>query len=538
LPTAPVIASHAEPPSADDALRRELYFFSLYRVLESALLALMLFSPVGVLVGLPKDAPLAEGITVLYLIAGVLLLLWAQRRRALRAQVMLGTAIDIVAATLAMHALPLASTGIALMLVFNIGAAALLLPLRYGLGGAIFAAGSLIGELVWTTVIDGGAGRPLAERLMFAVTFLSIAMFTYLLGRQMRTSQALADRRGAEVNDLAEINELIIRRMRTGVVVVDGEGHLRLANEAALLLLGESGEGERNLLLAAPDLARRLRKWQQDAVHDDVPLRLGPDQLEVLPRFARLLANSDATLVFLDDTSLVSRRAESMTLATLGRFSASLAHEIRNPLAAISYATQLLEESTDLSESDRRMLEIIHQQCLRTNGIVESVLGIARRERANAEHVELVEWVQRIAGDFRQMLAAESGSVRVTHAAPSIPALADPRHLQQVLTVLLQNALNYGRMPGEPARVTINVHAIEGRPTVDVVDRGPGIPEGTLARLFRPFFTTSEHGTGLGLYIARELCIANEATLEYVPVPAGGSCFRVVLPAPHALLRP
>jgi two-component system sensor histidine kinase PilS (NtrC family) len=227
-----------------------------------------------------------------------------------------------------------------------------------------------------------------------------------------------------------------------------------------------------------------------------------------------------------------------MTLATLGRFSGSLAHEISNPLAAISYATQLLEESTDLSESDRRMLEIIHQQCQRTNGIVESVLGIARRERANAEHVELVEWVQRIAGDFRQMLATESGSVRVTHAAPSIPALADPRHLQQVLTVLLQNALNYGRMPGEPARVTINVHAIEGRPTVDVVDRGPGIPDGTLPRLFRPFFTTSEHGTGLGLYLARELCIANEATLEYVPVPAGGSCFRVVLPAPHALLRP
>jgi two-component system sensor histidine kinase PilS (NtrC family) len=537
LPEAPVIANPVEPPSADDALRRELYFFSLYRVLESALLALMLFSPVGVLVGLPKSAPLAAGTTVVYLVAGVVLLLWAQRRRALRAQVMIGTAIDIAAATLAMHALPMASTGIALMLVFNIGAASLLLPLRYGLGGAILAAASVIGEMVWTTVVDGDASRPLAERLMFAVTFLSIAMLTYLLGKQMRTSQALADRRGAELHDLAEINELIIRRMRTGVIVVDGDGGLRLANEAALLLLGEAGEGERNLGLAAPELARRLQKWHQDGLHDDTPLRLGPDQADVLPRFARLLANSDATLVFLDDTSLVSRRAESMTLATLGRFSASLAHEIRNPLAAITYATQLLEESKDLSDGDRRMLQIIHQQSQRTNGIVESVLGIARRERANAEHVELVNWVRRFADDYKQMLPPESGTVKIAHAAPSLAALVDPRHLQQVLTVLLQNALNYGRLPGQAARITLNVHPIDGKPAIDVIDRGPGIPEGTLARLFRPFFTTSEHGTGLGLYIARELCVANEATLDYVAVPGGGSCFRIVLPGPHALLR-
>jgi two-component system sensor histidine kinase PilS (NtrC family) len=541
LPTAPVSASNrrrnADAAAADDALRRELYFFSLYRVLESALLALMLFTPVGVLVGLPASAPLASATTSVYLVAGIVLMLWAQRRRALTAQVLVGTAIDIVAATLAMHALPMASTGIALMLVFNIGAASLLLPLRYGLGGAILSGAAVIGELVWTALVNGDTPRPLAERLMFATTFMAVAMLTYLLGRQMRASQALADRRGAEVNDLAEINELIIRRMRTGVIVVEGDGSLGLANEAALLLLGESGERERNLLIAAPELGRRLRKWQQDGENEDTPLRLGPDQTEVLPRFARLLANSDAALVFLDDTSLVSRRAESMTLATLGRFSASLAHEIRNPLAAISYATQLLEESSDISPGDRRMLEIIHQQCQRTNGIVESVLGIARRERANGEHVELVGWVRRFVDDYRQMLPAETDTVQVAHTAASVAALVDPRHLQQVLTVLVQNALHYGRLPGQPAKITISVHVLDGKPAIDVVDRGPGIAEGALPRLFRPFFTTSEHGTGLGLYIARELALANQATLDYVSLPAGGSCFRVLLPAPHALLR-
>jgi two-component system sensor histidine kinase PilS (NtrC family) len=119
---------------------------------------------------------------------------------------------------------------------------------------------------------------------------------------------------------------------------------------------------------------------------------------------------------------------------------------------------------------------------------------------------------------------------------PALPALVDPRHLQQILTVLVQNALNYGRMPGEPARVTVHVHELDDVPVIDVSDRGPGVPDAVATQLFRPFFTTSEHGTGLGLYIARELCRANEATLEYVSVPAGGGCFRITLAGRHVLL--
>jgi two-component system sensor histidine kinase PilS (NtrC family) len=536
LPSRPVPANAAPPLSADAALRRELYFFSLYRMFEAALLALILFSPAGAWIGIAERSLLGQVTTVFYLAASVLLLVWAQRQRALRAQVMVGTFIDILVATLAIHALPMASPGISLMLLFNVGAASLLLPLRYGLGGAALAASAMIAELVWTSLRGSDSTSSLAERIMFSVSFLAIAMLTYLLGRQMRASQALAERRGVELADLAEINELIIRRMRNGVIVVDAEGRLRLANEAALLLLGEAGEGERNLAVAAPELARRLAKWREDGNNDDTPLRLGPEA-EVLPRFARLLANSEAALVFLDDTSMVSRRAESMTLATLGRFSASLAHEIRNPLAAISYATQLLEESRDIVDGDRRLLEIVGQQCARTNGIVESVLGIARRERANPEHVDLVAWVRRFIDDYQQMLPPESGSVHAIHATAALPALVDPRHLQQVCTVLLQNALHYGRLPSDPARVTLVIHALGGKPAIDVVDRGPGIPEALRPRLFRPFYTTSEHGTGLGLYIARELCVANEATLDHVPVPGGGSCFRIVLPAPHALLH-
>lgn len=528
----------AEPLPQDDAVRRELYYFGLYRVFEAALLALIFFGPEGTFFGAARHPHLGDSLAAIYLPVAGALLLWARRGTALRWQVLVGTTIDIAAATLAAHAHPAAAPGIAMMLLFNIGAASLLLPLRYGLGAALFAAAAMLLEYIYNSVFDPQAARPLAERLMFAVSYAAFAVLTYLLGRQMRDSQALAVERGAQAADLSALNELIIRRMRTGVLLVDANRRIRMVNEAALLLLGHSDadEGERNLAEISPELAQRLDSWRGDENGEDAPLLIGEDQSEVMPRFARLLASSQSTLIFLDDASQVSRRAESLTLAAMGRFSASLAHEIRNPLAAISYATQLLEESRDITDADRRLLQIVHQQCMRTNGIVESVLSLARRERAHPEHVDLGHFARHFVQDYRQMLPPENGSLAANAPTTPMPGMFDPRHLQQVLTVLVQNALHHGRMPGEPPRVSVNVHLRGDSPCLDVLDRGPGIAQGVQAQLFRPFFTTTEHGTGLGLYIARELCRANQAQLEYVGAPGGGGCFRVTLAPPHALL--
>src|SRR5690606_8932087 len=143
----------------------------------------------------------------------------------------------------------------------------------------------------------------------------------------------------------------------------------------------------------------------------------------------------------------------------------------------------------------------------------------------------------RFANEYRAGHPLENDTLLVTAERPEVAALVDPRQLLQVLTVLVYNALTYGRMPGEPARVTIHVHRDDRQhPIIDVTDRGPGIPERVAQQLFKPFFTTSSHGTGLGLYIARELIRANQATLDHVPLPGGGTCFRIRLPAPHALL--
>ena len=526
----------------ESAPGRELYFFSLYRVLEAGILAGLLFSPLSEMLGQPRAPMLGTAVAVGYLLFATIMLLLGRKERWLVPLALVGVCVDIVVAVLITYALPEATAGIAMLLLFNVAAAALLLPFRLAVGIAVLAAVAMSLEFLVGVFGFSSSERPVAEVIMFAVTYLAVGYLAAQTGQRARSSQALAEQRGVEVANLFEVNELIIRRMRTGVLVVDAENRVKLANEAASLLIGEDGGENSNdgkglhLPQVAPELARRLQQWRNGWQNDESPLQLSPDQPEVQPRFARLLVGSELSLVFLDDATVVSRRAESLTLSALGRFSASLAHEIRNPLAAINYAVQLLEESRSIIDGDRRLLQIIHQQCQRTNGIVESVLGLARRERASPEHVDLNTYVRRFVEDYQQSMSIETDSLEPVIGTKPVSALVDQRHLQQVLTVLVQNALNYGRLPGEPARIRLRVFQVENKPMIDVLDRGPGIPEAVAVQLFRPFYTTSEHGTGLGLYIARELCRANQATLEYVAVPGGGSCFRITLPGPHSLL--
>ena len=520
--------------------RRELYFFALYRVLMAAVIAALLFSPFSNLVGIADHPRLAGVVASTYLVVALLVLLFGRNERWLRAIVVGSVAVDIVAATLLAHALPGASAGISMSLLFNIAAAATLLPLSLGMSLALAASLATAGEYIWKQLEGGDPARTLAELAMFITSYLALAFISYQVGHRARSNQQLANQRGDEVANLFQINELIIRRMRTGVLVVDGANRITLANEAASTLIGDadgnSGSGQLELSSASPELSRRLQRWRNGWATEELPLQISPDQPEVQPRFARLLAGSELTLVFLDDSSVVSRRAESLTLSAMGRFSASLAHEIRNPLAAINYAAQLLEESADIGDTDRRLLQIINQQCQRTNGIVESVLGLARRERANPENIDLASFVRRFVLEYKQGITLETDSIEPIISESSVHAQMDPRHLHQILTVLVHNALKYGRIAQDPARVRLRVARQDRNAVIDVMDRGPGIPESVASQLFRPFFTTSEHGTGLGLYIARELCRANQARLEYVAVPGGGACFRLVLPGPHTIM--
>lgn len=518
--------------STDTALRRELYFFTLYRSLEAALFVFLAFSPLAVPFAELRDPALARVVAIGYLLAAIALLFAGrQTRYGFSRQVAVGLVVDLVAGLTAIHAMANVENGIALLLTVNIGAGALLLPLRWGLGFAIGGVVLSLVEFHYTQAEYGSAGRNLAEVLMFGTTWLATAGLCHMLGRQMRESHALALQRGAEVANLAQLNELIIRRMRTGVMVVDAGGTIRLVNESAWHSLGQPSPHETALERVSEALARRLYQWRFENLQDVTPVELSAETSAVIPRFAKLTVTDDLFLIFLDDTSLVSRRAEELTLSSLGRLSASIAHEIRNPLAAISYSAQLLEESPDLPDTDRRLVEIIVNHCNRMNGIVQDVLSLSRRERSRPESVDLSQWTMQYVDEYKNTHRLDHDELRAVPQSRHLYAMVDPQQLHQVVTNLVQNALVYGRLPGEPARVTVTARQLSeaSPPLVEVIDRGPGIPPRVVDSIFEPFYTTHEHGTGLGLYLARQLCEANQATLDYVPVAGGGSCFRISL---------
>jgi two-component system sensor histidine kinase PilS (NtrC family) len=530
------------PPTTPDSVspqHRELYFFALFRVLEAGILGIVAFTPLGQTMAEIREPILLKLAAASYFaIALVLLYFSLESHMRLRRQAAMGLLVDIGVWGVALLAMDGGESGLAMFMIFNLGAGALVLTSAASLGFAGCAALVLLGEYAYNRLLADGSARTAAEAVMFAVTYLGTALLCQQLRRQMHASEELASRRGEEVASLSEMNQLVIRRMRTGVLVVDGAHHIRLSNEAAWGLLGGVTHHKRELVQVSESLHQSLWAWRQGR-GSKVPKAMtffegGP---EVLPRFVSLSHTDKLFLIFLDDSRIYSGRAEELTLFTLGRLSASIAHEIRNPLAAISYSTQLLEESDGISEPDRRLLEIIHSQTTRMNGIVQNILGLARQEHSQTESVELVAFTRSFVHDYRESHPLETDVLQAVDEATRVVALVDPQHLHQVLTALVHNALTYGRTPGQPAQVTVAVRrdGAQGLPVVEVIDRGPGIPARVVEQIFTAFFTTSDHGTGLGLYIARQLCEANQCVLGYEPVPAGGSCFRILIPAPQVL---
>ena len=524
------------PRAGTATIRHELSFLNAFRLVQALVYVGLAFSPPGL--GWPELATpdFARAVTTAYLMFALVALLFNRRSMPYARTVVATTlAVDITAAVLAIAAMHDARIGIAMMLAVNLSAGALILPLRLSSFFAALATLGILGHTLFGTSANNPGDRDLLEAALFGLAYFATTTLCHVLGRQLRATEALAEQRSTDLANLAQVNELIIRRMKTGVLLVDDANRIHQINESAWMLLGNPSADQRDLGRLAPELSRRLYHWMTSGKLDETATQLADGVPEVVPRFTRLAPNDDShVLIFLDDTSLLSRRAEELTLTSLGRLSASIAHEIRNPLAAIRYSAQLLAESKSMDATDQRMVEIINNHCIRLNEIIENILQLSRRERSRPETLDLGHWAQNFVDEYCQGndLGADSLRVIAGSGAP-VAAVADPQQLQQVVWNLVQNALRYGRLPGEPARVMVVTRQGEhGVPILEVIDRGPGIAPKVAAQIFEPFYTTHEYGTGLGLYLARQMSDANQAALEYVRVAGGGSCFRLVLTPP------
>jgi two-component system, NtrC family, sensor histidine kinase PilS len=518
---------------------RVLTLVNLFRLLAALLLTTMFLAITPTRVG--QAYPELFIGTIAAYFAYALLSIAAVKRRwpEVNIQTMAGLCVDVVAIAALTYASGGTTSGLASLMVLPIGAMSFLVRQRLALMFAAVATLAVLGQQALTTLAAAADGSDFASAGIVGALIFIVTLGVGPLARNLRESEERVRQREVDVANLAELNQFIVQHLRESILVVDAHDTIRLINEsAALLLNGASVPQGTPLGEVSPRLLYLLDSWRRrsDDWHLATLTMLASDGgTLVQPHFVSLDSSGKGpTLVFLEDTTLIVERVQQSKLAALGRLSASIAHEIRNPVGAMSHAAQLLAEAPSLSTQERRLTDIITNNGERVSTIINNVLQLSRRDTTRPERIELNAWAGEFLAEFRQTSEVDGRAIRFDPAG-ELDVRVDPSHLYQLLWNLCENALKYGRRDDNDAPVELRTGRIttSDRPFLEIVDRGPGIAQADAERIFEPFFTGSSGGTGLGLFIARELAQCNRATLIYEPRTGGGSVFRVVFADPQ-----
>ncbi|NKN33939.1 sensor histidine kinase [Marichromatium bheemlicum] len=459
--------------------------------------------------------------TLLVLLSGLSLYgRWPTRKH----QVYLAILVDIVVFTLLMHAAGGVASGLGILLTVTVAAGALSMEGRLTLLFAALAAIAVITQQGYQAL--QGQSPAFTQAGLLGILFFAVALLSQMLYRRARTAEALAARRQVDLDDLSKLNAFIIHNMATGILVVDGERRLRLMNQAAHDLLGTARQHRgRALATVSRALADALERLVQPGAVRQTVIN---HQDRALRASVKLLGADRASgvIVYLRDDREATAEAQRIKLAALGTLTASIAHNIRNPLSAISHAAELCAESPGLGDDEQQLLAIVHRNSARIDEIVSSVLELSRRDQIQRHPLELYEWLRGFVDEFNQTRQLQPRRVHLHLERDPGVVEADPRHLHQILANLCENALVHG---GEGVITLVldrDLHT--RRPLVEVIDQGPGIPAAIADTIFDPFFTTRHGGTGLGLYIARELAESNAMSLALLPNRPSGCRFRLL----------
>ncbi len=509
---------------------KSLYYFNLYRVALAITLATIAWTG-GSAGALASAAPKQFlWVALVYMgFASLNIFTIASGKPRFNLQAPLHIVVDIVALTLLMHASGGVESGVGLLMIVSIAAAGVVLTGRTTLFLAALASFAVLLQHSYSQLTLPDAAGTYTSIGLLGIGLFATALAFYSVANRLRRSEALAAQREVDLENLAHVNELIVQRMESGVLVIDGEQRLRIANDVARNLLGLRTAGNPEPLAElAPALAKQHQRWLRDPGFAPGSFRASHSGYTVVPRFIAVgTERAQGTIAVLEDLSHMERQAQQSKLAALGRLTAGMAHEIRNPLGAISHAGQLLGESITDSAEDRRLISIISDQSQRMNRLVEEVMQLGRRDHLRRTVVDLGPWLTEFRAYFIETQGVADQAVELR--AESITACVDQDQLHQVVFNLCQNAIKHSLpRPGKPlVRIGAGIDAERDVPYVDITDFGSGIPLEIADKIFEPFFTTDTEGTGLGLYIARELCEANGGGLELHNTPGDGARFRI-----------
>lgn len=504
---------------------RPLFWFNLLRVGVAAML-------LGLTLITPPLKPLGTAAPQLYRAAALAYVVVAfagfalQRLRWPRfnLQISLLVMVDIAIITVLTSASGGLSSGLGILLLVVVAGAGLLVSGRLAFLFAAVSALAVIGESVYRENLLGHAPTYPQAGLLGAISFAAAAL-AYETSRRVRRSTLLAAERRQQALALVRLNDEIIQRMQTGVLVVDPAQRVRLVNGSASRLLGRRILPGTPLPEVAPALDRALNWWR--AGREPSPTGGGDAWT---PRFAPLGQGQwSDVLIFLDDTATLNQQAQLLKLASLGRLVASIAHQVRNPLGAISHSTQLLAEDRRLDDGQRQLVDIAQRQSERVNRIIDEVLALGRPQRVETELLDVGPWLVQVVEMYCASRQVARAAIWLTIDGSPVTR-GTPGQLQQVIENLLDNGLRHAARAAYP-RVMVRAYQSASRdlPVIEIEDKGEGVPRAERDSLFEPFHTSRVDGTGLGLFTARELCAANQAHVEYYTPADGGAGFRIVL---------
>lgn len=525
----------SETPASDERVRKVGLMYSVYRFVAGAFLLLMSYSINKAQA--PTLPTFSEAMIVsTYLLVGLfLLLLFYILQNHARRQLFGGFFADIIFLTAySLHG-SISELQLALLYMIIVAASFTLLYL-YRAVIVITATIIVVAYQQFFYEFDGGVHFTPSDSVLLSICLVAVGFVSWSISQRLAIAEQLLTDQAKNVEKLNIINDAIVRNMVNGIIVLDQNRDIVSINTPAQQLLrlpvdsnacdspAKIFELSRMIVQMHPELIQWYRTINP-SINTSFSYQLPPDKdnpSDKLRINSKPLTNYGQILI-IEDIGREQGYAQTLKLASLGGLSASIAHEIRNPLGAISQASQLLLEETAQDEYMSELCNMILNHSERANKIIEGILSLSRQKTPEQEAIKIHKWLQ----DFIvQHYPQKSICVNVLAKDEAAIVYFDPSHLEQIMINLVGNALRHTKQIPNQADVEIKLTTNEDNAFIDIIDNGKGISEESLSRLFHPFFTTSKQGTGLGLYLSQSYSEANNAKIRYLNHDK--SCFRLI----------
>lgn len=511
-----------------DQAWRSLRVYLIYRMVFATILMTLCFSGLASSVYSKYNPQLFTLVSSVYfIITGIASVLVVTKKPGYSFQAQLHVFLDIIAVTLLMHTGGGIDNGLGILLVVTVAAGGILIGGKCALFFAALASLAILGDQLYSDLTESRFLVSYSYAGYLGISFFTVALLAHTLARRAELSQAIADKQGIDLANLQQLNAYILQHLDSGIIVVDREKKIRMITQSASKLL-ENPVTHPQFTDLPHILIQEFNDWLTTPLSDYATLQINDDEWEA--RFTQLGGiEQPFYMISLEESRLVNQRVQQKKLASLGRLTASIAHEIRNPLGALSHAAQLLAESPAIDKSDLRLADIIQHNSQRINIIIEEILQLSKRKKSHRIPIDLERWLTNFATDFSAEQQLPNNPFEFDFPDESVIVMIDPGQLKQMVDNLCINALKHGNRDNLVIRLRIGNRPEDNTARLEVIDNGFGIKTGKVSQLFEPFFTTSNSGTGLGLYVVKELAELNQSQIEYCPEKEG-SCFRLILP--------